>query len=138
MAFEISRVDNDTFAALLTEDVVRQVRDLVFMPDDWATFHNDHPVAVDHDRRCVLLYVSSADKLNAGNFYLFLQQGEFALMEQRAFNTYSFNRASPSLRTRREQVVALISEALRVGGVFVDGNPDNLDIFTVSDARFLN
>lgn len=138
MAFEICRVDNDTFATLLTADVVRQIRDLVFMPSDWKISHDSGPTAIDRERGCVLLGVRSADKMNARNLYLLLQGGEFALIEERGFDTYCIEHISAGMNAHRAQTEADISAALRTGGMFVDRNPDNIDILAVNEARFLN
>lgn len=138
MAFEIAPVDNDTFAALLTAAVVQQVRDLVFMPSDWATFHNSGPTAIDLEHCCLLLSVASSDKMNANNLYLFLQHGEFALIEEQGFNCFRFIRVSMGMTNRRDEIATMISDALRIGGVSLDGNPGKHAALAVDDARFLN
>jgi len=120
MPFEIKVIDQSTFDAIYTPQLTQQLNPFIHPIRDWFDLSRRRWV-VDQDRNAYFLEVSLADRMDWAFSYVLIQDGEFALVRTEGHCRYSFVTVSAGFSLRLEEAKCLVADALRVGGVFLDG-----------------
>ena len=144
MKFEIQPIDQETLDSIYTPDIAEQLKNFIYPTQNWCDLSRRRWV-VSRAQNAYFFEVSLADRLDWAFSYVFIQNGEFALIRTAGDCLYAFVAVSAGMASRLERVKCQIAEALRVGGVFLDGQFDlpsefgvNLpNINAVPDAQFV-
>lgn len=120
MTFEIKPIDQAIFDAVYTPGLTHQLNRFIRPHRDWFDL-NRRLWVVDQARDAYFLEVSLADPMNWAFSYVLIQHGEFALVRAEGHCRYSFVTVSAGFALRLDEAKCLVAEALRVGGVFLDG-----------------
>lgn len=144
MKFETKPIDQEFFDAIYTPEIARQLDNFIYPTQNWSDLSRRRWM-VDTTQDAYFFEVSLADRLDWAFSYVFIQHGEFALIRTAGDCLYAFVTISAGMASRLERAKRLIAEALRVGGVFLDGQYDlpsefgvNLpNINAIPDAQFV-
>lgn len=120
MPFEIKPINQEAFDAVYTPELTQQLMGFVHPTRDRFDLSR-RSWAVDPGRDAYFLEVSLINGKDWSFSYLLIQGREFALVESEGHCRYSFVRLSPGFAWRPEEAESLVAQALRVGGVFLDG-----------------
>ena len=123
MRFEIKPIDQETLDSIYTPEIAAQLKPFIYPTQNWSDLSRRRWV-VDNIQNAYFFEVSLADRLDWAFSYVFIQNGEFALVRTAGEGLYAFVAISPGMAARLERAKCLIAEALRVGGVFLDGQYD--------------
>lgn len=123
MRFEIKPIDQEALDSIYTQDIAEQLKHFIYPTQNWSDLSRRRWV-VDSTQNAYFFEVSLADRLDWAFSYVFIQNGEFALVRTAGECLYAFVTISAGMAARLERVKCLIAEALRVGGVFLDGQYD--------------
>jgi hypothetical protein len=123
MRFEIQPIDHETLDSIYTPKIAEQLKNLIYPTQNWCDSSRRRWV-VSRVQNAYFFEVSLADRLDWAFSYVFIQNGEFALIRTAGDCLYAFVTVSAGMATRLERVKCQIAEALRVGGVFLDGKYD--------------
>lgn len=120
MPFEIKPIQPEIFDAVYTPKLTNQLSAFIRPTRDWFDLSRRN-WAVDRDQDAYFLEVSLADGKDWAFSYLLIQGQEFALVQSEGHCQYSFVTLSPGFAGRPGEAEHLVAQALRVGGVFLDG-----------------
>lgn len=120
MPFEIKPIDQDTFDAVYTPKLTIQLSSFIHPTRDWFDLSRRRWM-VEQARDIYFLEVSLAGRMDWAFSYVLIQNGEFALVSTEDHFQYSFVKVSTGFFFRLDEVKDLIAQALRVGGVHLDG-----------------
>lgn len=123
MSFEIKPIDQETLDSIYTPEIAEQLKNFIYPTQNWSDLSRRRWV-MDSTRNAYFFEVSLADRLDWAFSYVFIQNGEFALVRTAGDCLYAFVTMSAGMAARLERAKCLIAEALRVGGVFLDGQYD--------------
>lgn len=145
MPFEIMPIDQETFDGVYTPELTNQLSRFIHPTREWFDLNRRRWV-VDDVRNAYFLEVSLVNGEDWAFSYLLIQGKEFALVQSEGHCRYSFVTLSPGFSNRPDEAENLVAQALRVGGVFLDGCYSlpsgfgmNLpDINAVPQAEFIN
>jgi hypothetical protein len=139
MTFEIKLIDREAFDEIWTSEVAKQLDGgYIYSTENWSQDLSRRTWAIDEEKRACLIWVHMADRLNGANCYAYVMRGEFALIRNISYCTYSVVTVSAGLQSRIEEVKQMVGDALRAGGVHLDGVTDPKNVFAVPDARFVS
>jgi hypothetical protein len=131
MRFEIKPIDQETLDSIYTPEIAEQLKNFIYPTQNWSDSSRRRWV-VNSLHNAYFFEVSLADRVNWAFSYVFIQNGEFALVRTAGECLYAFVAVSAGMVARLERVKAMIAEALRVGGVFLDGKYDASSEFGVN------
>ena len=120
MPFEIKPIDQHTFDAVYTPKLTNQLSGFIHPTRDWFDLSRRRWM-VEQARDIYFLEASLAGRMDWAFSYVLIQNGEFALLRTEDHFHYSFVKVSTGFFFRLDEVKELVAEALRVGGVFLDG-----------------
>lgn len=120
MPFEIKLIDQQTFDAVYTPKLTNQLSGFIHPTRDWFDLSRRRWM-VEQARDIYFLEASLAGRMDWAFSYVLIQNGEFALIRTEDHFHYVFVKVSEGLFSRLDEVKDLVAEALRVGGVFLDG-----------------
>jgi hypothetical protein len=120
MTFEIKSIDQAMFDAVYTPGLTHRLNRFIHPTRDWFDL-SPRLWVVDPARNASFLEVSLVDRMNWAFSYVLIQDGEFALVRAEGHGRYSFVTVSAGFASRLDEAKCLVAEALRVGGVFLDG-----------------
>jgi hypothetical protein len=123
MRFEIQPIDQETLDAIYTPEIAEQLKNFIYPTQNWCDLNRRRWV-MNRAQNAYFFEVSLADRLDWAFSYVFIQNGEFALVRTAGDCLYAFVTVSAGIAARLERVKCQIAEALRVGGVFLDGQYD--------------
>jgi hypothetical protein len=123
MRFEIQPIDQETLDSIYTAEIAEQLQNFIYPTRNWSDSSRRRWV-VNHLQNAYFFEVSLADRLDWAFGYVFIQNGEFALVRTVGDGLYAVVTASAGMAARLERAKCQIAEALRVGGVFLDGQYD--------------
>jgi hypothetical protein len=120
MPFEIKSIDQQTFDAVYTPQLTNQLNGFIHPTRDWFDLSRRRWM-VEQARGIYFLEASLADRTDWAFSYVLIQNGEFALVRTEDHFHYAFVKISAGFLLRLDEVKGLVAEALRVGGVHLDG-----------------
>jgi hypothetical protein len=123
MRFEIRPIDQNTFDSVYTPTIAEQLEDFIYPTQNWSELGRRQWV-IDEIQGAYFFEVSLADRQDWNFSYVFIQDEKFALVRTEGDGLYAFVTISEGFAGRLDEVKRLIAEALRVGGVFLDGQYD--------------
>lgn len=108
---------------------------LMYRKHGWPKDMHHTRWAVDRERRrfLVLLPWTRDDSTMR---YLFGQDGAPVIISNVAYGQFAILHLSPALKHRVDEVMQSMREALREGGLWLDGNLIGNELFAVPDAQF--
>lgn len=133
--------------AFLIEGLIRrEVLDRAF-PENFSVFHYTdydearlveliHHWAYDEARDAFLISTGYSRHL-AGFRYVFGWRGGVAILKMEGYCLFSFVYVSEALLPCLEDAKMLIAEALRIGGIYLQGNEESSEVNRVPHADFL-
>ena len=124
MTFEIKPVDRATFDAIWTPSVRAQLDEIIYSTDHWVDDMERAIWVIDNSTQTTVKRVRMANKFDAAECYALVQQGEFALIRNVGWGTYTIAAYSTGFSQRIDEVKNLATEALLLGGRQLDGNPE--------------
>lgn len=120
MPFEIKPIDQQTFDAVFTPRLTNQLSGLIHPTRDWFDLSRRRWM-VEQARDIYFLEASLAGHLDWAFSYVLIQNGDFALVRTEDHFHYSFVKVSAGFFLRIDEIKDLVAQALRVGGIFLDG-----------------
>ena len=120
MPFEIKPIDQEIFDAVYTPKIAHHLSGFIHPIRGWFDLSRLRWM-VEPSRNTYFLEASLADRTDWAFSYVLIQNGEFALVRTEDHFHYSFVKISPGFFRRLDEVQDLVAQALRVGGIFLDG-----------------
>lgn len=120
MPFEIKPIDQQTFDAVFTPRLTNQLSGFIHPTRDWFDLSRRWWM-VEEARDIYFLEASLAGHMDWAFSYVLIQNGDFALVRTEDDFHYSFMKVSAGFFLRIDEIKDLVAQALRVGGIFLDG-----------------
>lgn len=120
MPFEIKPIDQEAFDAVYTPELTKRLSSFIHPAQDWFDLDRRRWV-VDQANNAYFLEVNLINGKDWAFNYLLIQGKEFALVQSEGHCRYSFVTLSPGFAAQPDEAERLAAQALRVGGVFLDG-----------------
>ena len=123
MTFELKPVERATFDANWTPGVRAQLDEFIYRYEQWDNWMGQRNWVMDKSTQTTVTHVRMANKFDAAECYALVQQGEFALIRNVGWGTYTIAAFSQGFSQRIDEVKELAAKALLLGGRQLDGNP---------------
>ena len=141
MTFEIKPIDRKTFDEIWTPEIAQQLDiEYIRQTADWADDFSLSRMtwAIDKNKRACLIWVTSGDRLDGTRRYALVMNGEYALIAEQGYRTYAFTLVSEKFKNKLDQVKEMISEALILGGEFLNVGQPLSDLSIIKSVQFIN
>jgi hypothetical protein len=137
MTFEIKPIDRATFEAIWTPAVAEQLDKLIYETANWIDNFDGRHWAIDEDKQACFLQVHMSNRLDPAQCYALVMRGEFALIRNVGYCTYSIAATSVGFVNRLDEVKHMVNQSLQIGGTQLDGTTEPHNTWTVPNAEFV-
>ena len=130
MTFELRPIDRPTFDAIWTPKVKEEIDKIIYSTANWIDRVDSKRWVIDDSAQTCLIRVAMANKFDGAQCYALVKDGEFAIIRNVKYGTFSIAATSAGFSQRIDEVRQLATEALLLGGMRLTGNPNTADFLT--------
>ncbi len=138
MTFEIKTIDPALFAELYTAKVTKELDRFIYPTRNWIQDVGQRRWAIDSGRKSCLIRVHMGDRMHSHDSYALVWNNQAVLISQLEYCRYVIVHASEDLQGRMDEAMEMMREALRIGGMRLDGTTDPKSMWAIPHAEFVD